>query len=70
MKRIEDGERIRLWVILGSVEGGEWQPLCSGSSVGHRRIERFDPVEVDRVALEVIAASAPPRIRRLAAYAA
>lgn len=70
MERIEDGERIRSWVVLGSVGGGEWQRLCSGSSVGHRRIERFESVEVDRVAVEVIAASVPPRIRRLAAYAA
>ncbi len=67
MERIEEGERIRSY----SVEGwrsDHWQPLCHGQSVGHKRIERFEPTEVSKVRLRVLRATAEPLIRRFAVF--
>ena len=70
MEEIAHGERIRRYRIDGLVSGNRWQRLTEGQSVGHKRIERFAPVEVARVRLTVLQSIAPPRIRSLAAYAA
>lgn len=68
MEDIAHGERIRQYVLEGLVPGGTWQPLCSGESVGHKRIQSFDSTEVAAVRLRVSAARATPQIRRLAVF--
>jgi alpha-L-fucosidase len=68
MEDIAQGERVREYVVEGREAGGAWQPLCKGSAIGHKRIERFEPVEVGRLRLRVAKAVARPCIRRLAAY--
>lgn len=45
-----------------------WGPLCAGTSVGHRRIQCFAPVEVDGLALRVALSQGEPIVRRLAVY--
>jgi len=70
MEEIAHGERIRRYRIDGLVPGNRWQRLAEGQSVGHKRIERFAPVEVARVRLTSLHSIARPRIRSLAAYAA
>jgi alpha-L-fucosidase len=67
MEEIAKGERIRAYIVDG-MTGGEWKQLCKGQSVGHKRIERFDPVEVTRVRLRCIEHIAEPLIRKLAVY--
>lgn len=46
------GERIRDYKFEEKVNG-KWQTICNGSSVGHKRIESFEPVETDAVRLVV-----------------
>jgi alpha-L-fucosidase len=70
MEDIPQGERIRQYVVEGLVAGDRWEKLAEGQSVGHKRIERFAPVEVARVRLKVTNARARPIIRKLAVYAA
>jgi hypothetical protein len=48
--------------------GGEWKLLFKGQSVGHKRIERFDPVEVTKVRLRCLQSIAELLIRKLAVY--
>lgn len=67
MEQITEGERIRKYLVEGLV-GGQWKPLCSGQSVGHKRIERFAPAEVARIRLRTTESVAEPVIRKLAAY--
>jgi alpha-L-fucosidase len=67
MENILDGERIREYVIEGWA-GNAWQPLCQGTAVGHKKIDRFAPTEVTKIRLRVVKSAAPPRIRKLAAY--
>jgi len=68
MEDIAHGERAREYVVEGLVGGGAWQKLCGGISIGHKRIERFLPVDVARLRLRITRSVAPPRIRCLAAY--
>ena len=67
MEDIVQGERVREYVIKGKV-GGEWQELCRGTAIGHKRIDHFAPVEVTKVRLHVEKSDAEPVIRKLAVY--
>jgi alpha-L-fucosidase len=68
MEELSSGERIRAYALDGHTGGQQWTTLCRGTSVGHKRIQRFAATEVDRVMLRVVAASAEPRISRLAVF--
>ena len=67
MEDIRQGERVGEYVIEGSV-GDTWKELCRGNVMGHKRIHRFDPVEVSKVRLRCLHPVAEPVIRKLAAY--
>jgi alpha-L-fucosidase len=69
MEEIAEGERVREYVVEG-LAGEKWQALCSGTAIGHKKIDRFAPVEVTKVRLRCLKAAAPPLIRKLAVYAA
>jgi len=47
---------------------GAWRELCRGASIGHKRIERFEPIRVSTLRLRVLRSVAKPLIRRLAAF--
>ena len=68
MEDIARGERIRGYTVEGPAGGQRWERLCAGTSVGHRRIQRFTAVEVDRLALRVTLSQGEPQVRRLAAF--
>jgi alpha-L-fucosidase len=68
MEDIQQGERIREYQIEGQVGADAWRTLCAGQSVGHKRIERFDPTEVAAVRVRTVKSVGEPLIRSLAAY--
>lgn len=70
MEEIAQGERIRKYVLEGMLSADRWEKLCEGQSIGHKRIEKFSPVEVTRVRLKVTQAVARPIIKSLAVYSA
>ncbi len=70
MEAIESGERIRKYIVEASVEGDRWVSICDGSSVGHKRIQQFKPVEVAKIRLRITESIAKPQIRKLAVYSA
>jgi alpha-L-fucosidase len=69
MEDIAHGERVRAYTVEALVGGDDWQVLCTGTSVGHRRLQAFAGTEAKAVRLTVSRAAADPRIRRLAVYA-
>ena len=69
MEDILQGERIREYVIEGRT-GGVWSKLCEGTAVGHKKIDRIKPVEVDAVRLRVTKSADSPILRKLAVYCA
>ena len=68
MEQIARGERIRRYEVEGLVAGNRWQTLCEGQSVGHKRIQQFDAVEVSTVRLKTTECVATPQIRQLALH--
>ena len=66
---ITRGQNIARYVLEGSA-GGDWQTLSRGTTVGHRKLDRFEPVNVQRLRLRIEEALAAPRLARLAVYAA
>jgi hypothetical protein len=50
-------------------EQAAWQPLCEGTSIGRKKIDRFVPTEVTKLRWRCLKSVAEPRVRRLAAYA-
>lgn len=67
MEDIARGERIRAYTVEAEVNG-VFQPVCTGISVGHKRIERFDDVEVTGVKLKITDSTNMPVIRQFAVY--
>lgn len=67
MEEITKGERIRKYKVEGMVNG-VWELLTQGESVGHKRIQQFEPVEVSSLRLSIPEAIALPKIKKLAAY--
>lgn len=67
MEDIRQGERVREFVVEG-LAGGQWKSLCQAQCIGHKRIDRFTPVEVSEVRLRVTKSIAAPVIRRLAVF--
>lgn len=68
MEDIAHGELVREYVIEGLIPGNSWRKLASGSSIGHKRIEQFEPVEVAKVRLRCVKSIGTPRTRSLALY--
>jgi len=68
MEDITQGERIREYEVEVLVAADRWQVVCTGQSVGHKRIQDFDPVEGAKVRLKVTKSVAEPIIRTLAVY--
>jgi alpha-L-fucosidase len=69
MEDIAQGERIRRYRVEGLNLDNQWQVLCVGTSVGHKRIQNFPTATVRRVRLSVLQAVAPVKIRQLAVFA-
>ncbi|MGA2069410.1 MAG: SMP-30/gluconolactonase/LRE family protein [Thermoguttaceae bacterium] len=67
MEQITAGERVRRYVLEGLV-GDRWQELAHGQSIGHKRIERFAPLEVTKIRFRATETVAEPLIRKLAVY--
>jgi len=67
MEDITQGERVLEYVIEGRVDG-EWKELVRGTAIGHKKIDRFAPVELNRLRFRCIKSNGVPIIRKLAAH--
>jgi len=67
MEDISQGERIREYVIEGLIDG-KWTQLAKGTAVGHKKIDRFDPVKVSKIRIRVTHSIGEPMIRKLAVF--
>ena len=61
------GERVREYVVEGLV-GGAWKELARGTAIGHKKIDRFEPVNISKIRLRVTKSAAEPMIRKFAVY--
>jgi alpha-L-fucosidase len=63
------GQRIESFT-LEAWHSGEWKPVIKGTTVGHKRLDRFGPVTTERVRLVIEKARACPTLRSLGLYQA
>ena len=64
---VELGQRVFAWAIDAEV-GGRWRPLAQATTVGVRRIVRFEPVTASRVRVRIAGARACPAIAELSLF--
>ena len=67
---IAKGERVLTWHLEGVTPSGETLTLCEGTNIGHKRIAKFDPVEVVSFRLVADTYKAKPIILNFAAFKA
>ncbi len=67
MEDIAQGERIREYVIEAQVDGS-WVEVARGSAIGHKKIDKFEPVRVSAVRLKTMRSVGEPLIKRLALH--
>jgi len=67
MEDIHFGERVREYVIEALTDGN-WHKIAKGTAIGHKKIDRFEPVRASSVRLHVTKSAATPIIRQLAVY--
>jgi alpha-L-fucosidase len=65
---IAHGQFVARYSLEGQA-GGPWRTLCSGSTIGYRKLDRFEPVPVRRVRLRIHDAVDTPRPVEILLYA-
>lgn len=66
-EQIALGERIRRYKVEAKVNG-KWQTVCEGESVGHKRIQKFNPVKTRQLRLTVMQSIDIPQVRNFSVY--
>lgn len=67
-EEISEGERVLAWHLEGSRPDGATIRLCEGTNIGHKRIARFEPVELSSIKYVVDSCKAEPCVRRFAVF--
>jgi alpha-L-fucosidase len=65
---VSRGQAVARYTLSGS-NGGAWQPLTRGTTIGFRRLTRFAPTVIRRVRLSIASVVAPPSRVTLGLYA-
>ena len=66
-ENIKKGERVRSYV-LESEQNGSWVQICEGSCIGHKHIQRFDPISAQRLRLVIQESTAQPQIKNFSVF--
>jgi alpha-L-fucosidase len=61
------GQRIKRWNVEAEVNG-QWQPVAEATTIGFRRIVKFEPVTTPRLRLNLLDSYAPPALSRISLY--
>lgn len=64
---ISKGENIRAYSFEAFVDG-EWKPIAEGTSVGHKRIQKFSPVIASKIRFTVTESASDIFIKQLSIY--
>ncbi len=69
MEEIRQGERVRKFVVEAKTPGG-WLEIWRGTCIGHKRLERFEPIQATELRLRILDNVGEPQIRSFAAWEA
>jgi alpha-L-fucosidase len=61
------GQRIEKFV-LEYFDGGEWKKITEGTTVGYKRLIRFDPITASKVRLRILSSRLNPTLAELGLY--
>jgi len=64
---IADGQRVVEYVLDGW-DGSAWHEVVRGTTIGHKKLDRFAPVTYSKVRLTILKSLAPVRIRAFGLY--
>lgn len=67
-EEISEGERVLSWHLEGALPDGSIVRLCEGTNIGHKRIAKFNPVELVSLRLVVDSYKNQPIIRSFSVY--
>jgi alpha-L-fucosidase len=62
MEWLVDGQKIQKYAIQ-VLDGTNWKTICSGTTIGHKKIDLFPRLRTQHVRLNILSAAATPRIR-------
>lgn len=69
MEDIAHGERVRVYTVEAWDDNRrKWTQVCKGSAIGHKKIDRFEPVTASRFRLHIEESVGLPKIRSFAIY--
>ena len=72
LSRLEEdvarGQCVARYALHGAQDAGAWRELARGTTVGYRKLDRFEPAAVRRVRVDVQDAVATPRRLRIGLY--
>lgn len=64
---IQDGQRVAAYVVDALV-GGMWQRISTGTTLGHRKLDRVSQLTADGVRLRIVSSIGTPQIATLAVW--
>jgi len=64
---IRQGQHVSRYRIEAQTEAG-WTPVSQGTTIGHKKLDRFSAVTAGRVRLTILESDEPPHLRRLALF--
>ena len=64
---VRHGQTVERYRVEARVRGA-WKTAASGTTIGHRKLDRIDPVTADRIRLSVESTLGTPRISRLSIF--
>lgn len=67
MEDISNGENIRKYSVEAWINN-KWESVCDGISIGHKRIQNFNPVQTEKIRLRILQTTQKPAIKQFAAY--
>ena len=67
MEDISIGENIRKYSVEAWINN-KWESVCEGISIGHKRIQNFNPLQTEKLRLRILQTTQKPAIDQFAAY--
>ena len=61
------GQRVEGWTIHAQIDGA-WKAVAQGTTIGRKRIARFDPIATQRIRVEITRARACPTLASIAVF--
>lgn len=66
-EQIAFGQHVEEYTIDAMVDGA-WKRIVNGTTIGHRKLDRFEPIRAERIRLTIAHSRNVPRIRAFGAY--